>query len=128
MAVGSRIPRSFGLLLLALAAVSIAASAVAGCPDFASAPAYAVGRSPVAVVIGDFNRDGKSDLAVANNSAFTISILFGKGDGKFTAGGIYDAGMSPQSIAAGDVNGDGKLDLATANSFSNDVSVLLGSG
>ena len=91
---------------------------------------YGVGAGtyPTSVAVGDFNGDGKADLAVTNGSANTVSILLGKGDGTFQAAVNYGAGSNPVSVAVGDFNGDGKADLAVANYVSNNVSVLLGNG
>ena len=75
-----------------------------------------------------FNRDGKPDLAVANNGSNNISVLLGDGSGNFAAAVAYAAGTGPRSIVTGDFNRDGKLDLAVANDTSNDVSVFLGIG
>ena len=45
---------------------------------------YAVGFGPDAIVAGDFNGDGRLDLAVVNRSApTTVSVLLGNGDGTF---------------------------------------------
>jgi len=102
--------------------------------DTYQAPAhYLAGKSPSAVTVGDFNRDGKADLAVAHLLAATpagynISILLGNGNGAFQTARHYTAGESPQAIIAGDVNGDGKLDLAVADRLGDTVSVLLGLG
>jgi hypothetical protein len=95
-------------------------------PSFLSAVNYPVGVTPVAVVTGDFNGDGKLDIAVANTDSNTVSILLGKGDGTFQPALNIATGYRPQSLAVGDLNGDGKLDIVTANA--NDVSVLLGNG
>ena len=40
-------------------------------------------RAPFGVTLGDFNGDGKLDLAVANEEGNTVSILLGNGDGSF---------------------------------------------
>src|SRR6266446_3050476 len=88
----------------------------------------AAGRSPDSVAVGDFNGDGKLDLAVANFDSNDISVLLGNGDGSFQAALTFAAGSSPVSVAVGDFNGDGKLDLAVANSGSSYPSVLLGNG
>jgi hypothetical protein len=82
--------------------------------------------NPRSVAVGDFNGDGKLDLAVAIGGAGTISILRGTGTGSFGAKVNVTAGGFP---AVGDFNGDGKLDLAAvANGGANSVSILLGTG
>lgn len=63
----------------------------------------------------DFNGDGKLDLAVANPTANTISVLLGNGDGTFQSVVAYPAGQAPQSLVAADFNGDGRIDLAAVN-------------
>ena len=79
------------------------------------------------VAVGDFNGDGKQDLAVTSYSNH-VSVLLGNGGGSFSAAINFDAGGTTNSVAVGDFNGDGKQDLATANSSSNNVSILLGNG
>ena len=87
-----------------------------------------VGSVPGAIVTGDFNDDGKLDLAVANVLSGSISILMGNGDGTFQPAVNYTVGSDPAGIATGDFAGDGKLDLAVANYGSNSVSILMGNG
>ncbi len=89
---------------------------------------FAVGIHPLSVTVGDFNGDGKVDLATANTSLSTVSILLGDGEGSFASKTDFATGAFPYSITVGDFNGDGKADLATANYLSNTVSVLLGNG
>jgi FG-GAP-like repeat len=92
-----------------------------------SGSAFAVGSSPQSAVTGDFNDDGKLDLAVANPASNNISVLLGNGDGTFQAPVNYAAGVNPWTgMAVGDFRGNGKLDLVAANFGSNNVSVLLG--
>jgi hypothetical protein len=92
------------------------------------------GSLPQGEVVGDFNGDGKADLAVTNESDSTVTILLGNGDGTFTAAVSPSTGSSPVAVAAGDFNGDGKTDLAVANTGnatipgSSSVTVLLGNG
>jgi uncharacterized repeat protein (TIGR01451 family) len=78
------------------------------------------------VAMGDFDGDGKADLAVANYYANNVSVLRGNGDGTFRAANNYGAGTGPYSVAVGDFNGDGGADLAVANQNGSNVSVLLG--
>lgn len=89
-----------------------------------------VGKTPIAIVVADFNGDGKLDIATANWNDNTVTILLGNGDGTFTqaASSPITVGTQPNAIALGDFNGDGKLDLAIANYGSNNVSILLGNG
>ena len=87
-----------------------------------------VGNTPLTVASGDFNGDGIPDLAVANSSDNTVSILLGNGDGTFTVKSTPSTGSFPYYIAVADFNGDGKADLAIANWNDNTVSILLGNG
>jgi hypothetical protein len=89
---------------------------------------FAVGHRPSAVAVGDFNGDGKQDLALANAGDGTVSILLGNGDGTFQTAVPPAVGNNPQAIVAADFNGDGKLDLAVCNFNDNSVSILLGKG
>jgi hypothetical protein len=86
------------------------------------------------VVVGDFNRDGVPDLAVANEwsdkklTSGSVAVLLGNGDGTFKAAVSYlSGGSETESLAVGDFNGDGKLDLA-ATDETGGVSVFLGKG
>lgn len=87
-----------------------------------------VGDDPTSVVMADFNRDSKLDLAVANDLDDTITILLGHGDGTFSAAGTLSAPAGPFSLAVGDFNADGKLDIAASNTTGNFLTVLLGVG
>jgi uncharacterized protein (TIGR03437 family) len=87
-----------------------------------------------AVVIADFNGDGKPDLAVsyygdaATGAGGAVFVLLGNGDGTFGAPQSFTAGSTPVPLAVADFNGDGKLDIAAANVTSRTISVLLGNG
>jgi FG-GAP-like repeat/Putative Ig domain/Beta-propeller repeat len=100
--------------------------------SFFAAPGnpFAVGRIPGSVAVGDFNGDGIRDLAVANESGNSVTLLLGNGAGGFmpAAGSPFAVGSIPSSVVVGDFNGDGIPDLATANNVSNNVTVLLGNG
>ena len=80
------------------------------------------------MVVGDFNGDGKVDLAVTNATDNKVSILLGNGDGAFQPQATYNVGGQPGPIAVGDFNGDGKLDLAVGNLTGQTISVLIGNG
>src|SRR5438132_14292712 len=56
---------------------------------------YAAGPYPDSVAVGDFNGDGRLDLATANVFQGTVSILLGKGDGTFLAAQSYAVGTNP---------------------------------
>lgn len=100
----------------------------AAASQFLEAPQFQTGLNPQAVAVGDFNGDGKPDLAVANSANNTVSILLGNGDGTFQAKNDFLTGDKPQSIAIADFDGDGKLDIAVTNSGGNTVSILFGNG
>jgi hypothetical protein len=86
------------------------------------------GVQPSAVVVGDFNGDGLSDVAVANQLDNTVSILLGNNDGSLQPQLIVGTGRWPESIGIGDFNADGILDMAVANTGDNTLSVFLGNG
>jgi Bacterial Ig-like domain (group 3)/FG-GAP-like repeat/FG-GAP repeat len=96
--------------------------------SFSAPVPYAVGQGPFSVAVGDFNGDGKPDMAVVNVFSNSVSVLLGNGDGTFHMAKNFAVGDQPSSLAVGDFNGDGKLDLVVANEHSNNVSVLLGNG
>jgi uncharacterized membrane protein len=120
----------------------ISGSPAAGAINFHKAVPYKTsGYNPYSVAIADLNGDGTLDLVVANEQQSksdpqgSISVMLGKGDGKFHAPVNYSSGgESAYSISVADVNGDGKLDLVVANGcFGSDcstgsVGVLLGNG
>ena len=104
--------------------------AVAAAPSFmepAGSP-VPVGVQPHSVAAADFNRDGNTDLAVANYGSDNVAILRGDGAGHFAAATFVPVGDGPLGLAAADLNRDGRLDLAVANGESDDLSILLGDG
>ena len=88
----------------------------AGDPSFQAKVDYRTGGrgGRLSVAIGDLNGDGNPDLATANESANSVSVLLNRGDGTYEAKHDYETGGQPLSLAIGDLNGDGRADLATA--------------
>jgi hypothetical protein len=80
------------------------------------------------VAAGDINNDGNLDLATANSSSNTVSILLGNGNGTFGIATNLPVGGAPTSIAASNFNGDQNNDIAVFNNSWEDVSILLGNG
>jgi hypothetical protein len=99
-------------------------------PDFAPALDFATGANPFSVAVGDFTGDGRLDLAVANASSNTVSLLLNRTPAGATTPAFAPAvdfatGDHPFFVAAADFNGTGNLDLAFANFGSGSVSLLL---
>ena len=89
---------------------------------------FAAGSVPQSVAVGEFNGDGRPDLAVVNVFDRNVSVLLGNGNGTFQAPRNFAVGAFPVSVAVGEFNGDGRLDLAVANRDGWTVSVLFGNG
>jgi hypothetical protein len=85
---------------------------------------------PIYVAAGDFNGDGKQDLAVIGqvSAVPTVFILLGNGDGTFTTKSTFNSIANPQSVVLADFNGDNKLDMAVVDRTTNSVSLFLGNG
>jgi uncharacterized protein (TIGR03437 family) len=87
---------------------------------------------PVLLTLGDFNADGKIDVAVGDAGrgpdSSSISVLLGNGDGSFQPATMVDSGNIPQALVVGDFNGDGIVDLAIAVAGTSRVFILPGNG
>jgi len=119
------------LTILALALVGTLAGpevTFAQHPLLSSSASVVVGSQPLVLVAADFNGDGITDLATANHSGNSVSVVLGTGDGSFSSATGYAVGAGPWGIASGDLDGSGSIDLVVANADSDTVSVLLGNG
>lgn len=92
---------------------------------------------PIAIAVGDFNEDGKPDIALG--ASYDVAIFLGNGDGTFAQladsplrlpSPPYDDFASPLigPIAAGDFNNSGHLGLAVGEIDNEAVVILLGKG
>lgn len=81
--------------------------------DHQSAAAAASSGSAQGLAVGDFDADGKSDLAVAHLSN-AVTVWWGNGDGTFPAGTDLTGTGATRSVATGDVDADGRSDLVVA--------------
>ena len=103
--------------------------------SFLTGTTIPVGAGPTWISTGFFNTKTDTtntivDLAVANQTAGTVSILHGNGDGTFAVEPslTLPSGAGPTAIAVGDFNDDGFADLAVVNKNANTVSIFLGNG
>jgi hypothetical protein len=103
---------------------------------FAGPTNVTVGNHLINVAVGDFNGDGRLDLAVTsagNTEDYNappdnrVIVLYNQGGGSFGLNSslTLTAGLNPVGLVAADLNGDGRLDLVSVNQNSNDVSVFL---
>ena len=85
-------------------------------PTFTAPTPFTVGSNPEFVAMGNFNGDGKPDIAVANVGSNTVSVLLnttatGATTSTFATQTTFPMGTGPFSMAVADFNGDGKLDI-----------------
>jgi hypothetical protein len=95
--------------------------------EFLEPTTFSVGNGAGSITDGDFNEDGNLDLAVANETDNTVSILLGKGNGNFGKAANFHA-SSPNYVATGHFKKDGHLDLVTVAYNFNSIGILFGDG
>lgn len=109
--------------------VSVAFATAAN--GFGATQLYPVAEGPGSITAGDFNDDGRPDLAVsAIGPPGRVSVLLQQANGTFAnaRSTLLDGEETPLGIAALDANCDGRDDLVVANQASNTVSVLRSNG
>lgn len=96
---------------------------------FGAQVSYITASRPYRLAIGDIDGDGRADIATANNSVNSVSVLrnisSGTGSINFSPKIDFAVGTSPYGISFGDLDGDNKIEIVTANSSATEaVSVL----
>src|SRR5580658_623300 len=128
----TKVPQANATLsLIVLAVLIITASPLAFGQTFIFNRAdFVTGTGPSVLAVGDFNGDGHMDVVTGNDdTANTVSVLLGNGNGTFATHVDYPVGGAVAGIAVGDFNNDGKLDIVVVYGFDPaKVAVLLGNG
>ncbi len=88
--------------------------------------AVVVGGSPYKIVSGDYDKDGKIDLAVMDSNK--VTILKNDGTGIFTVLQVIGGLSGLADMVTGDINNDGYPDLVCAAQWSNQFAVLKNNG
>jgi hypothetical protein len=96
-------------------------------PISSNTSASANGTGPYSIVVGDFDRDGKLDVALSDEY---LKILKGNGDGTFKPPSFnFHLRNTSPDLKTTDFDGDGKLDLVSAGVFNSQaLQIVLGSG
>ena len=98
---------------------------------FAPQEFYPVGDGPTprrGLESGDFDGDGRLDLAIPQVLSNDVSVLLGSGTGSFAEPLRFPVGLGPVALVAGDYSGDGRLDVASVNPTTNEITVALAAG
>jgi FG-GAP-like repeat len=95
---------------------------------FKSATFIPVEKTPLVVVVSDFDKDNKQDLAVTNNGKGDVSELLGNDNGTFQTPHLFHIGPNADGLSAADFNGDGNADLVATDGNLLNVALLLGDG
>ena len=87
-----------------------------GAGNFGSRPSFLTGVGPIAILLGDINKDAFPDLLISDPEAAAVQVLPGAADGQFGTQAFLapGAGTGPEGLALADVDHDGALDLVVA--------------
>lgn len=108
--------------------ISIRLGTGTGTFSIAGGNTYPMGGAPNDVVLRDFNKDGKFDVATADSTGDTVSWRIGNGDGTFGNVTTCAVTSGPESLVPGDFDGDGNTDLAVACSTTGRIYLVWGDG
>jgi hypothetical protein len=108
--------------------ISSPENCITGFVDTANTDFNATGANPSSVAIGDFNNDGKQDVAIANKDSSFISVKFGNGTDGYSSETTIPILPNTTAIALADFNGDGNLDITAINTTDFRVYNILGNG
>jgi hypothetical protein len=119
-----------------LACLALFGAALVGAPSAEAAvgllpnldsPIEGVG-APTAVAHGNFDGDGRTDLAVLDSNAENVTIWRGTLFARFIKGNTLTTGNNPAAIVVGEFNGDTDPDLAVTNKSDGTISLFTGTG
>lgn len=88
---------------------------------------FTAGGGANGIGTGDFDGDGKPDLAISNAASSLVSVLINTstpGVISFAPKADFGADVGQSDIAVSDIDGDGKPDIAVPNQTLNKISVL----
>lgn len=87
---------------------------------------FSAGLDPAGLVSGDFNHDGRLDLAVSNGVNQSFAVLWGNGNAKFQTNTVYPTNFSTGGLYTEDFNADGYIDLGVIDLTNNSLKLWIG--
>ncbi len=114
--------------IAAVAVIMMTAAAIGQDSLFAPPVNYAGGSTTTVIRAADLDGDDALDLAIANISYDSVTIVKNNGDGTFQAPVQYSAGDQPRGLFIADLDGDLDNDLAVGNRMNNNVSIFRNNG